>query len=377
MGIDLISKVVPFFFLLIGIEIIFTFITKKAYYRLNDSINDLSCGISQQILEIFMKVLIVGIYIWIYTNYAVFNIPLDSYLAWFICFILVDLGYYWFHRASHEISFIWGSHIPHHQSEEYNLTVALRQGTFENIFSSFFYLPLALIGFNPIMFIACHQINIIYQFWVHTRFINRVGFLEHIFNTPSHHRVHHGKNPIYIDKNYGGFLIIWDKIFGTYEEETEEVVYGTVKPFNSFNPIWSNFHYWVELLDYSRQVKGWNKIKIFYKNPGWNPHDPNTPFQIPEVNADTFKKYNPEIPFKQSIYTLIQFIFLTVISTHFLEKYYMYSNIEKFFIAGFIFFSLLVTGALLENKSWAFKLEVVRIIYFVFIVLILTNIITI
>jgi alkylglycerol monooxygenase len=367
MDVELISKAVPFFFLSIGIEAALDIITKRKYYRLNDSLNDLSCGISQQIFEIFAKVLVIGAYIWIYKNYSLFNISLDSPFAWVICFILVDFGYYWFHRASHEVSFIWGSHIPHHQSEEYNLTVALRQGTFENVFSSFFYLPIALLGFNPVMFIACHQIDTIYQFWVHTRFVKRIGFLENILNTPSHHRVHHGKNPIYIDKNYGGFFIIWDKLFGTYQEETEEVVYGTVKPLNSFNPIWANIHYWIDLVNKSRSAKGFNKIRVFYKGPGWNPDDPNNDFEIPHVDVATFKRYDPKVPLWLNIYILLQFLPMTAISTYFLENNQKFNNNEKILITSYIFLSLINIGALLENKKWAYILEIIRIELFIII----------
>lgn len=365
MSIDLISRAVPFFFLLIIIEIILDLVTKKKFYRVNDSLNDLSCGISQQIFEIFFKVLVVGAYIWLYDKFTFFNIPLNSILAWVICFILVDLGYYWFHRASHEVSFIWGSHIAHHQSEEYNLTVALRQGTFENIFSSVFYLPLAIIGFNPIMFIACHQVNTIYQFWVHTRHVKKIGFLEKIINTPSHHRVHHGKNPIYIDKNYSGVFIIWDKIFGTYEDETEEVVYGTVKPMESFNPIWANIHYWMELGQKSYEAKGLNKLKVFYKRPGWNPLDPDNEFEIPHVDALTYQKYHPTVPTWINIYVILQFIPMTVISTYFLDHNSKFDTYEKVFITTFIFLSLINIGALLENKKWAYILEAIRLILFI------------
>lgn len=364
MKVELIAKAVPFFFTLIGIEILLNFITKKNYYRLNDSINDLSCGISQQVFEIFGKILVIGAYIFIYSKFALFNIPLDSPIAWVLCFILVDLGYYWFHRASHEISFIWGSHIPHHQSEEYNLTVALRQGTFENVFSSFFYLPLALIGFNPIMFISCHQIDTIYQFWVHTRFVNRIGFLEMILNTPSHHRVHHGKNPIYIDKNYGGFFIIWDKIFGTYQEETEEVVYGTVVPLSSFNPIWANIHYWIELFKKSANSKGFNKLKVFFRKPGWNPESKDYAYEIPYVSADTYQKYDPKTPLWVNIYVLLQFIPITTIATYFLDHNFRFNNSEKFIITFFIFLGLINLGALLENKKWAYISEIMRIFLF-------------
>ena len=163
---------------------------------------------------------------------------------------------------------MWGSHIPHHQSEEYNLSVALRQGVFQGCFFWLFYLPLAFIGFPPALFILMASIDTLYQFWIHTRTIGKLGPLEWVLNTPSHHRVHHAKNPKYIDKNHAGILIIWDRLFGSFVPETEEPRYGIIKPLRSYNPLWINMHGWVEMWHALKRAPGiLGKIKCIFGSP--------------------------------------------------------------------------------------------------------------
>ncbi|HTM99937.1 MAG TPA: sterol desaturase family protein, partial [Pedobacter sp.] len=246
MKVDYIALSVPVFFILIGIELAYAFYKKLKYYRFNDSISNLSQGIGSQITGLFVKTLLFFGYKYIFENWRLFDLPTTIWV-WILLFIGVDFFYYWFHRMSHQVNALWAAHIVHHQSEEYNLTVALRQSWFQSWFAWVFYLPLAFIGFDPIMFVTLSAFNTLYQFWIHTRAIKHMGFLEHILNTPSHHRVHHGSNPKYIDKNHAGSLIIWDKMFGTFQKEEEEVYFGITTPLASWNPVWANFHYWVEL----------------------------------------------------------------------------------------------------------------------------------
>ncbi|RZK98006.1 MAG: sterol desaturase family protein, partial [Pedobacter sp.] len=251
MNVDYIALSVPFFFILIGIELAYSFYKKLKYYRLNDSISNLSQGIGQQVTGIFMKTALFFGYTHIFENWKWFSMPQNVWI-WIILFFSVDFFYYWFHRMSHQVNALWAAHIVHHQSEEYNLTVALRQSWFQSWFSWVFYLPLAFLGFDPVMFLTISAFNTIYQFWIHTRAIKNMGVLEHIINTPSHHRVHHGSNPKYIDKNHAGTLIIWDKLFGTFQKEEDVVYYGITKPLASWNPVWANFHYWHDLVSTAR-----------------------------------------------------------------------------------------------------------------------------
>jgi alkylglycerol monooxygenase len=361
-NVQYIAKAIPFFFLFIGLEVIFSYFKKKDFYNFHDSINDLSCGIIQQIIEVFVKIGLLSIYIYLFINFRIFEIPLDSPVAWIICFIMTDFFYYCFHRASHEISFIWGSHLPHHQSEEYNLTVALRQGTFEHMFSSFFFLPLAVVGFHPLMYYSCFEIMTIYQFWIHTRAINKMGTYELIFNTPSHHRVHHGKNPIYIDKNYGGVFIIWDRLLGTYQDETEEPVFGTVEPLQSWNPLKANLYYWWHILTSLFKAKGLkNKLFVLIKSPAWNYENPDVPFDIPDVKAETYQKYRTKIPMGLNIYALLQFIPLTAAATVYLESAEKFMFSEKIIISLLVIITLVNLGGLFEQKKWALSSEFLRL----------------
>ena len=249
---DYIALAIPVFFLLIAVELVCARILERDSYRLSDSVGDISCGLLQQVTEVFLKTAVFAAYVFVYEHFRRFAIPTSAAWAWILCFLGYDLLYYWYHRLSHEVNAGWASHVVHHQSEEYNLTVALRQSAIP--VSWVFYLPLALVGFPPAMFLAVSAFDTLYQFWIHTRLVGRMGPLEWVLNTPSHHRVHHGRNPRYIDRNHGGTLIVWDRLFGSFAEEREEPVYGITKPLASFNPLWANLHYWVEMWDIARRA---------------------------------------------------------------------------------------------------------------------------
>lgn len=180
---------------------------------------------------------------------APYKFPADTWWSWIALFFIDDFAYYWFHRVSHESRLFWNFHVVHHSSEYFNLSVAVRQSWFSGLLHWIFYAPIMLLGFAPWMFATMHGFNLIYQFWIHTRFIDRLGPLEYVLNTPSHHRVHHGVNNPYLDKNYAGVLIIWDRLFGSFVAETEEPKYGIIKPVNTYNPIRINLHAWQEMLD--------------------------------------------------------------------------------------------------------------------------------
>jgi sterol desaturase/sphingolipid hydroxylase (fatty acid hydroxylase superfamily) len=178
---------------------------------------------------------------------APYKFPADGWWTWAVLFFVDDFVYYWFHRISHESRFFWNFHVVHHSSEHFNLSVATRQSWFSGVAHWMFYAPIMLIGFAPWMFALMHGLNLIYQFWIHTSFVKRLGWFEIFFNTPSHHRVHHGINDIYLDKNYAGALIIWDRMFGTFVVETEAPRYGILTPLSNYNPLWINTHAWVEM----------------------------------------------------------------------------------------------------------------------------------
>ena len=237
---DYTSSSVPYFIGMIVIEYIICFLCKVKRARVADGVSSLSAGISQEIPRVFFTSLSFSIYFWVYENYRLFTLPWDSPITWYVSFILVDFCYYLFHRYAHEVAIIWGAHQVHHSSEDYNLTTALRQSLFQPYFSDYLYIPAALV-MPPSHFLIHRNLNLLYQFWIHTECIDTLGPLEHILNTPSHHRVHHGRNRYCIDKNYAGVLIIFDKMFGTFEAErkNDPVVYGLVQPLDNWNPIWT------------------------------------------------------------------------------------------------------------------------------------------
>ena len=236
--------------------------------------NDLSCGILQQLFEVFAKTFIFAGYLFLYARARVFDVPGTAW-AWVLCFLGVDFLYYWFHRLSHERNGLWAMHLVHHSSEEYNLAVALRQSSLHGLFTWVFYLPLALIGVPPVTFVVCYGLNLLYQFWIHTQAVGRLGRLtEWVMNTPSHHRVHHGRNPRYLDRNHGGVLIVWDRLFGTFaaESERDPVVYGITHDLTTYNPLRIAVHEFVAIardLGRARSLKA--ALGYLFAPPGWSP----------------------------------------------------------------------------------------------------------
>lgn len=354
---------IPVFFLFMVIEIIAAKIEGKKIYRLNDSINDLSCGVLEQVILAFVKTFLFGVYVLIFQFFAVKNWHIfdiqPSLLSWTILFILVDFLYYWAHRFSHTTAIGWAGHAVHHQSEEFNLSVALRQGTFQPFFTFIFYLPLAVLGFLPAMFLVVKSANTLYQFWIHTRLINTMGSLEWLINTPSHHRVHHGKNEHYIDKNYAGVFIIWDRLFGSFEKEDIQPAYGVLTPLKSWNPIWANLSYFLHLGKLSiRSPFFIDKIKVWFMPPGWNPR--KMPEESAPDSATLYDKYDPKVPLNISIYATLQFV-LTLIGNLYLLSQIKNMYYEKYVLAILIILSLISIGGIFDKKNWAPHTEVLRL----------------
>ncbi|TCC90399.1 sterol desaturase family protein [Pedobacter frigiditerrae] len=362
MKVDYIALSVPIFFILIGIELFYDFYKKLKYYRFNDSISNLSQGIGSQITGLFMKTALFFGYKYIFENWKLFEIP-DTIWTWIILFIGVDFFYYWFHRMSHQVNALWAAHIVHHQSEEYNLTVALRQSWFQSWFAWVFYLPLALIGFDPLMFVTLSAFNTLYQFWIHTRTIKSLGLLEYILNTPSHHRVHHGSNPKYIDKNHAGTLIIWDRLFGTFQKEEEEVYYGITTPLASWNPVWANLHYWAELWSTAERADNFkDKIKVFIKPPGWFPEKLGGFKPAPEIDVEKYQKFDSSFSKQVFFYVFFQFIVALISASLLLFLYFKLETATLAFASALTIFALLSCGALLEKKLWVKHFEYLRIV---------------
>ena len=247
MDTNYVALAVPIFIVSMLLEMLVSHLKKDKLYRFNDSISNLSNGLGQQAIGVISKVVQIYCYTWIYNQTSFLNFDMSNIWHWITALLMADFSYYLFHWASHRTNLLVGSHVVHHQSEEYNLSVAMRQSWLTRFYSWLFYLPLAVAGVPTPMFVGVMAAVIIYQFWVHTQYIGKLGLMEKIFVTPSHHRVHHGRNPEYVDKNFGAIFIIWDKIFGTFAEEKAPVVYGIVNPSNTWNPLWANFRYYPSL----------------------------------------------------------------------------------------------------------------------------------
>jgi len=360
---NLIVLAIPVFFLLIGIELLAARLLEKDAYRLSDSVSDLSCGILDQLADVFLKTLLFGGYLFLFEHYRFFTAPKDAVWAWAACFLGVDFLYYWFHRWSHEVNAGWAAHVVHHQSEEYNLTVALRQGSFQQVFSWVFYLPLALLGFPPLMFLTCSSLNTLYQFWIHTRLIGRLGPLEWVLNTPSHHRVHHGRNPKYIDRNHAGTLIVWDRLFGTFKGEDEEPVYGITTPLKSANPLWAHFRHWVELARLSaRTSRLQDRLLVFWKPPGWRPADLGGFEPAAEVDRATYQKHEVAVSSRLKAYVLVQFVILNLATVLFLQRQESLATTTRVLGALGIVITLVSLAALLDRRAKALALEGARLL---------------
>eukprot|EP00736_Rhodelphis_marinus_P000012 Rmarinus@m.25254 len=279
---DYIVLAIPYFLIAVFLEFVVGLWKGLNNFRLNDSMASLAAGTTQVMWDTFMKVLSPLtieslVYAYIYDNYRILELPTDSVAVWWLCFFLVDWGYYWFHRFGHELNIFWASHQVHHSSEDYNLTTALRQSYWQKYTSMWFYFPIALI-IPPPMFAIHKQFNTIYQFWIHTEVVDRIGPLEYVLNTPSHHRVHHGRNPYCIDKNYGGTLIIFDRLHGTFTEERkdEPVRYGLVHPLTTFNAFTVQHCHLQWIYQCIRDTPGFmNKCKRVVYGPGWTPEKPH------------------------------------------------------------------------------------------------------
>jgi len=359
---DLIAIAVPFFLALILAEFIYGIIRGRNTYRLNDTINSLSMGS----LSSLSGLMIVGgsalIYEFVVNAFALTQLSADSTLVWIATFIFYDLAYYWKHRLGHEVALFWGSHVSHHQSEDYNLGTALRQTSID--FHGFLFLiPFFIAGVPGEVLVATVSLNLIYQFWVHTQHVPALGPIEWIMVTPSNHRVHHARNDQYVDKNYGGVFIIWDRIFGTYQDELAEepAVYGLRKPLNSWNPLWANTHvYWRLLVDFVK-IKGIkNKTQLLFKRPGW----------LPEGYAKTCKatpidlrsKYDPPVAGATKAYVFGQFLITVAVSLSLAGLATLASPVELWAAAGFIVLSLFTHGYVLDKRRLAAPLESARLL---------------
>ncbi|MBS2024187.1 MAG: sterol desaturase family protein [Deltaproteobacteria bacterium] len=356
-----IALAVPFFFILIGIELWFARRKGQRVYRLTDTLIDLSSGTLMQVMQIFAAAGLLAVYAALYQHRFV-SFELSNPVPWLLAFFGYDLSYYVWHRLSHRVNLLWASHVTHHSSEEYNLSVALRQSVTSSFTSLPFSIWLALCGVPVVVYATIASFSLLYQFWIHTDLIGKLGWFEKLFNTPSQHRVHHAINPRYLDKNYAATLCIWDRMFGSFEEETEEPVYGLVKPLGSFQPLWVQFHrYWEVLVLSVRAPALVDKVKVWFKGPEWSvPGLPPLP-HAPEVTRATRAKYDPQTTAPLRRYLFLQ-LAVTMTGAFFLIL--LQNKLPMDIVIGGSVLVVMTTvswGALIERRSWAMGFELVRL----------------
>ena len=358
-----ITYAVPVFFAMIGMEFLFGVIKGTNNYRLNDSIAAISLGLISR-LPPLLNLGVQGI-VWTYvaTNLNMQLMPKDSWVTWVIAFLFYDLCYYWMHRMSHEVKVLWASHVVHHQGEEFNLSTALRQTSSGWLWKWIFYIPLFMVGIPGEVFFTVAAINLLYQFWVHTEHIRTLGILEQVFITPSNHRIHHAQNPEYIDANYGGVFIIWDRLFGTFIAERDDIkaIYGTVKPLKSWNPIWANleiYHQMIRDTIHTKSLK--NKIKVWFSSTRWRPEDVFEKFPHTSNDLDNFVKFNPEVDKVSKIFTTLQFVINSSISTIIIFTITDQPYLQTLLLATMLIVSTTLVTNIIENKKWGYQAELIR-----------------
>ena len=351
----IITLAIPVFFLLIIVEYFYGRYVGKNTYRLNDTVTSITIGMISRfptMLNLGVQS-IIFVYISSYLNLELLSVK--NPFTWIMAFLLYDLSYYWMHRMHHEIKILWATHSVHHHGEDYNLATALRQTSTGWLWKWIFYMPMIILGVPVEVFIAVAGVNLVYQFWVHTEHIGHLGFLEKIFITPMNHRIHHAKNKEYIDANYGGVFIIWDRMFGTYTPQRSELqpVYGTATPLNSWNPMWANFQVFSIMIKDTIKTKSWkDKVKVWFSQTYWRPKD-----CIEKKNPDDFyKKFNPEIGSDIKLFGFFQMLFTIAVSGSVLTfvSLHEYSEIVIFGLTIIIISTL--TAYLMQAKKLAYRL---------------------
>jgi alkylglycerol monooxygenase len=356
-----IQQALPYFFGMILVEWTVLLLKGKTP-RISDGMMNVAHGLIMSLTDLFTSAFTFGAYLYIHRNYCVYELPWDSTITWIVAAIGVDLAYYWVHRAAHEINLLWAAHQVHHSSEDYNLSTALRQSVFQAFGTWPFYLPLAFF-IPPQHVVVHHEFNLLYQFWIHTEIVQSIGPLENILNTASHHRVHHGANRYCLDKNYAGVLIIWDRLFGTFEWERSDIkiVYGLVDQPQFFNPISHQLFYYGKVLEKARSMDTWTDFFFaFVKGPGWFPGTErlgDSSFVAEEPVRDV---YTPKISTFLHLYTIIHFVSSIIAADMVARTLQDMDQLTTLLIILYIIGTLTSMGVLYDGARWAWIAELSR-----------------
>ncbi len=372
---DLIALAVPFFLLAMLLELAVDRLRGTGYFRLNDAINSLSAGTLSSTFGYFTRFIQVFIWGFVLQRFAIiemdaawFDVSASGLLLWALALIAWDFCYYWSHRLGHEISVLWAAHSVHHQSEDYNLSTALRQTSTGFLFGWIFYLPLFILGFPIEVLATVNALDLIYQFWVHTQHVNKMGVLDRILVTPSNHRVHHAQNEVYIDRNYGGILVLWDRLFGSFQEELDDepVVFGVRKPLATWNPFRANTQVYAYLwFDAVRTVRWRDKVAVWFRRTGWRPADVEARYPRTPSNLSQFRKFDPLISPSTRRYVFVQFL-LTIGGVLIIAGIFAtHGAVAALAPCLLLWTTLYSLGLLLETRSYARTFEWLRLLLLV------------
>lgn len=347
---------VPFFLFFIGLEYLIAKRSGRQIFNFTSSIANMNVGVAERLIDMFTAAAFYFFYDYLYQHFAIFHIK-PTLLTWVALILSTDLIWYWYHRLGHKVNLFWGFHVVHHTSEEFNYTAGTRITVFQAVIRTLFWSVLPVVGFPASMITTMLIVHGLYPFFTHTQLIGKLGLLEYIIVTPSHHRVHHASNEKYLDKNFGDMFIIWDKLFGTFALEEEEAKYGLTKQLDSYSFLWQHFHYLVELWYAAKQQRGMvNKLKIIFGSP--------SDFD-PQIRAMVEKKFLSKNKVrvrsqKFRLYVLGQFIVMVTILFFLLLFEHHTDLFLQVMTALFIVTTLVNCGAILEQRRWVFYLEFVR-----------------
>ncbi len=362
MKLNYLAFILPVFFIFCAIEYYISIKKEKKVFRFSETISNLNVGIFERTCDLFTTAVFHFYFVWLFENFAVFDIK-PTFLTWVLLFLATDLLWYWYHRFGHRVNILWSAHVVHHQSDDFNFTVSARITIFQAFFRSLFWSFIPVLGFPPEMITTILLIHGAYPFFTHTQLVGKLGILEKVFVTPSHHRVHHSSNERYLDKNFGDVLIIWDKLFGTYteEDEKEKPVYGITVPVNSYSFLWQHFHYLMEIAISFKRAKGWKaKMTTVFGAP--ESIDPNIRHELESIFLSGSSKKELSGSLRNAV------IINTILSLLFVFCYLLfgyYQNAPEIAVGYlFVLLSVIHTGAMLEQRKWIFHLEFMRTLVF-------------
>lgn len=320
---SIILYALPVFVLLIAAEWLYGGWTGRHTYRANDCISSLSQGLLSQAVAACTQLFQIGLYSLAFVHLAAFHGTAlwNTPVGWLLAVLLFDFCDYWLHRAGHEVAVCWAAHVVHHQSEDFNFSTALRQESFVPLLGWLFYLPMAVLGVPPAQFVVAGLIVLLYQFWIHTEHVGKLGWFDRVFSSPSNHRVHHAVNTQYIDRNYGGMLVIWDRMFGTFAAEKETCVFGTQAPLASWNPLWAVSGVYVDLARKAmRTTRVVDKVRVWIMPPGWLPADLRDAGPLAAPAAVPPERYNPPMSRLQCAFAAVQLVLMTALTAALLYR---------------------------------------------------------